>query len=80
VKDYFYQVKYGDNRSHWLFGRFANKNAVMASDKGKVLKVLTTKQLIENHTEDEVRAIARNCLVYQVHALGEFPEDVAKLL
>ena len=81
MRNYFYKVPYGgDERSHWLFGKFENKNAVIASTGGKAFEILTVKQLFEKHSEDEVLGIARNCLIYQPAALGEFPDDVAKLL
>ena len=81
MRNYFYKVPYGNTgRNHWLFGKFETKNAVIAATEGKAFEILTVKQLFDKHSEDEVRSIARNCLIYQPAVLGEFPDDVAKLL
>lgn len=84
MKSYFYRVKYGTNpdsyKTHWLFGKFENKNAVIEAANGKAIEVFTTKQIMEKFDPDQIRRIARNCLVYQPHVLGEFPAQVTELL
>ena len=81
MKSYFFKIPYGDEgKSRWAFGRFENKNEVMASQSGKAFEILTIKQLFEKNSEEEIVKIAKNCLVYQPAAMGDFPEDVQKLL
>lgn len=81
MRSYFYKVPYGgEDKSHWLFGRFQNKNEVIAANDGKAFEILTISQLFEKHNTEEVLGIARNCLVYQPEAIGEFPTEVAELL
>ena len=79
ARSYFFKVPYGENQSHWLFGKYENKNAVLAANKG-AFEVLTVKQAFEKYGEAETRAIARNCLIYQPEVRGEFPDDVSALL
>lgn len=79
MKGYFFKVPYGAGRSHWSFGRYSSKTAVLTANPG-ASEVMTVKQAVQNHGQDEVRTIARNCVLYRPDAMQEFPAEIAALL
>ncbi len=79
MKSYFFKVQYGADRSHWAFGRYSSKAAVLAANPG-ASEVMTAKQAIQKCGPDEVRKMARNCVLYRPDAMQEFPAEVVAML
>lgn len=79
MKGYFFKIPYGKKAEHWVFERFKSKKALKDAHKG-AREILSIEQLKEKYTEDEMRAIARNVLVYKPHVRAEFPQEIQDLI